>query len=305
MMACRRLEGARFELAGDDELYPDCLKAIRNPPARIRVIGSLDALVEGLAVIGARRATPYGTSAARRFAGGAARLGIVIVSGGARGCDAAAHEGALDVLGRTVVVLGGGIDRPYPKENLALFQRVIDGGGALISEHPWDEEPRRHYFRARNRIIAGMAAATLIVEAGLPSGTFSTADEALERGKPVLAVPGSISSRTSLGSNALIYQGATPIIDDDTFADQLDAVFGTRPSARNDAQAADTGLGSGADLLLESIRAEPTGLDGLVSVALRCSGDEEALSWLVRTLVDLERRGLVCRQSDGKYGPRL
>lgn len=122
--------------------------------------------------------------------------------------------------------LGGGCDRIYPAENAALFQSIIDGGGAVVSERDWTFPPVPYAFRARNRLIASLSAATLIVEAGLPSGTFSTADEALAAGSEVLAVPGSITSASSRGANRLILQGAVPIIDDDTFLDALFSIYG-------------------------------------------------------------------------------
>ena len=106
-----------------------------------------------------------------------------------------------------------------------LFQRIVDGGGAVVSEHVWDEDPKPYRFRLRNRLIAGLARATLIVEAGLPSGTFSTADEALAANRDVLVVPGAITAASSRGANRLIYQGATPVIDDETFEDALFSLF--------------------------------------------------------------------------------
>ena len=124
-----------------------------------------------------------------------------MVSGGARGCDAAAHAAALEEGGRTVAFLGGGCDRLYPAEHEGLFQRIVDEGGAVVSEHAWDEDPKPYRFRLRNRLIAGLARATLIVEAGLPSGTFSTADEALAANRDVLVVPGAITAVSSRGAN--------------------------------------------------------------------------------------------------------
>lgn len=115
----------------------------------------------------------------------------------------------------------------YPCENTGLFQQVIEKGGAIVSEHAWDTPPLPFMFRARNRLIAGQSKAVCIIEAGLPSGTFTTADEALEANKEVFAIPGPITSKLSRGANRLIYQGATPIVDEETFADQLYALFGT------------------------------------------------------------------------------
>ena len=183
-----RLEGERFELALEDSLFPKALKSIPHPPARLYGVGRPGALAEGLAVVGARRATPYGRGCAKRFAAAAAERGVAIISGGARGCDAVAHEAALAAGAPTVAFLGGGCNQLYPAENAGLFQRIVAAGGAVVSEHEWDFPPQPHTFRARNRLIAGLSRATLIVEAGLPSGTFSTADEALLAGREVWVV---------------------------------------------------------------------------------------------------------------------
>ena len=181
---------------------------------------------EGIAIVGARRATPYGSQCAARFGRMLAEKGIALVTGGARGCDTYALRGCLEAEGKAIVFLGGGCDKLYPTENASLFQRIIDAGGAVVSEHEWDAAPLPYMFRARNRLIAGMSKGVLIIEAGLPSGTFATADHALAAGKEVMAVPGPITSQQSSGANKLIYQGATPIIDDETFEDQLYALFG-------------------------------------------------------------------------------
>lgn len=158
------LEGERFELDPDDAAFPAALKTIPHPPARLYGVGCAGALKEGLAVVGARRATPYGRGLAKRFAGLAAAREVTIISGGARGCDAAAHEAALAAGAPTVVFLGGGCNQLYPAENVGLFQRIVRAGGAVVSEQPWDFPPKPHTFRARNRLIAGLARATLIVE---------------------------------------------------------------------------------------------------------------------------------------------
>ena len=146
-----RLEGERFELALEDSLFPKALKSIPHPPARLYGVGRPGALAEGLAVVGARRATPYGRGCAKRFAAAAAERGVAIISGGARGCDAVAHEAALAAGAPTVAFLGGGCNQLYPAENAGLFQRIVAAGGAVVSEHEWDFPPQPHTFRARNR----------------------------------------------------------------------------------------------------------------------------------------------------------
>lgn len=227
MNANRLLEGSRYELSMDDGGLPEALRSIPRPPQRLCAIGSKRAIqTEGIAIIGARKATPYGIGCATRFGALVAERGITLITGGARGCDTHALRGCLDAGGKAVVVLGGGCDKLYPVENATLFQGVIDAGGAVVSEQEWDADPLPYMFRARNRLIAGMSKGVLIIEAGLPSGTFATADDAFAAGKEVMAVPGPITSKQSRGANRLIYQGATPIVDDETFADQLSVLFG-------------------------------------------------------------------------------
>ena len=302
------LRGERHELRRGQAGYPASLDSAERPPEVLYVLGDPAALQPGLAVVGARRATPYGIGCARRFAGAAAERGIAIISGGARGCDATAHEAALAAGAPTVAFLGGGIDEPYPRQNLGLFQRIVDGGGALASENPWDYAPLPYTFRERNRLIAGLAQATLIVEAGLPSGTFSTADAALAAGRDVLVVPGAITSPSSRGANRLVYQGATPIVDDEAFADALLSCFGCLRQEGGPSRGACDGAPEGegaAGALLVALRAEPMGMEALRDVALSHRPGTDALTWLMVWLAEAERDGLIARYPDGRYGPRV
>lgn len=325
------------------EGYPAAFEAVRNPPEKLYVLGDPAALVEGLAVVGARKATPYGLGCAERFSTMAARRGVVILSGGARGCDAQAHRAALAAGCPTVAFLGGGCDRLYPAEHEGLFQDIVNGGGAVVSEHPWDCPPLPYAFRERNRLIAGLARATLIVEAGLPSGTFSTADEALAAGREVLVVPGAITSTSSMGANRLIYQGATPIVDDESFQDALFSLFGIlrQEEAAADGKDVDVqsfvrvGVGSKArartrasarvhavgnshtesktsavqtegrdwDGVVAALRAEPLGLEELHDLARRLHPQGNAYGWLMECLVEAEAGGLIARYPDGRWGP--
>ena len=171
----------------------------------------------------------------------------------------------------------------------------------------WDEDPKPYRFRLRNRLIAGLARATLIVEAGLPSGTFSTADEALAANRDVLVVPGAITAASSRGANRLIYQGATPVIDDETFEDALFSLFGclkqeTVPSVeRTGAPRADEPSNPVADAL----RAEPLSMEQLYAIAASSCGGEDARSWLMERLVEAELAGAVARHPDGRWGPAV
>ena len=286
------LNGPRHVLSCEDARFPGALRDIPHPPQVLHVVGDCAALEEGIAMVGARKATPYGRGCARRFARIAAALGVCVISGGALGCDSEAHRGALDSGGRTVVFLGGGCDRPYPARNVNLFQQIVDAGGAIVSERDWAEPPLPWMFRERNRLIAGLAKATLVVEAGVPSGTFSTADEALAAGKDVLAVPGAITSPTSAGANRLIAQGALPIIDDETFEGALSMVFGTlrhEEPGRIDEERDDP--------LLAALMANPMRADELLS-----AGFADNAAALGIALAGYEREGLISRYPDGRYG---
>lgn len=217
-------EVGRHVIGIGDSRYPALLAEAGRPPDELYVIGDPAALaVPMVAVIGARRATPYGLACARRFAALAVQTGFCVVSGGARGVDAEAHRAALEAGGRTVAVLGGGIDRPYPHEHAPLFERIAGSGGAVASEQPWDAPPLPWMFRARNRIVAGLACAVVVCEAGLPSGTLSTCDDALGAGREVLAVPGPITSAASAGPNRLLLCGASPVVDDESLMAVLES----------------------------------------------------------------------------------
>jgi DNA processing protein len=300
-MTTELLTDKRVELSCADERYPWGLEGVEQSPERVFVIGECDLLtVPALAIVGARKATPYGLSCAKHFARLAALRGITVVSGGAIGCDQAAHRGALEVGGRTIVVLGCGADVVYPARARGLFEQVLAGGGALFSEAPWGAPPTRWGFRRRNRLIAGLAQATLIVEAGLPSGTFSTADATLAQGKEVLAVPGSIFATESKGSNRLIAQGAIPIVDDESFEDALTQIFGSPWSApvthRPDAEAApQVEADEVQDKVLSLMAQAPLHAEELLGA---CGTD---VIEVIRYLSSLELRGFVVKMRDGRY----
>lgn len=308
MTAAQTIEGPRHEIDRGDPRYPAAFSRLVDPPARLYLIGDPAALEEGLAIVGARKATPYGAGCARRFARRAAQRGVTVVSGGARGCDAAAHEGALDAGGRTVAFLGGGCDRIYPREHAGLFRRIVEGGGALVSENPWGFQPLGWAFRRRNRLIASLARATLIVEAGLPSGTFSTADEALSASRDVLVVPGAITAASSRGANRLLYQGASPIVDDDSFDDALFSLFGclkqeTAKEAGQIGGARRSRKEAPLDPVAAALAVEPMRMDDLVALAQRHCGDRDARSWLAVRLAEAEASGIAARYPDGRWGP--
>lgn len=214
----RSLELANDELARaagvqivafEDAAYPSQLKQIYDPPLVLYVRGNVAAVSQpGIAVIGTRHPTPYGTGMAERLACDLAARGLVIFSGLARGVDTAGHRGAIAGKGKTVGVLGTGIDVIYPKENTRLTEHMLALGGALVSEFPLGTFPAPQNFPIRNRIISGLALGVLVVEAAEYSGTRITARCALEQGRDVYAVPGNVTNKNSWGPNTLIKQGA-------------------------------------------------------------------------------------------------
>ncbi len=193
-----------------DEDYPALLREIHAPPAVLYVLGRLPpAGMLCIAMVGARQVTDYGAAAAERLAMGLANAGVGVVSGLAAGADTHAHKGALKGGGKTYAVLGCGLDTVYPASNRELY-RLVSKNGAVLSEFPPDAGPDRHHFPIRNRIIAGLCAGTVVVEAGRRSGSLITAGQALEMGRDVFAVPGSIFSPMSEGTNQLLKEGAKP-----------------------------------------------------------------------------------------------
>ena len=196
-------------IARDDTNYPRRLNEIYDPPLVLYVKGSLEAINKaGLAVVGTRHPTPYGTGMAERLSCDLAARGLAIISGMARGIDSAAHKGALNAHGSTVAIWGTGVDVPYPKENAKLADQILANGGAIVSEFPMGTFPAPQNFPIRNRIISGMSIGVLVIEAGEYSGTRITARCALEQGRDVYAVPGNVTNKLSWGPNTLIKQGA-------------------------------------------------------------------------------------------------
>lgn len=193
----------------DDE-YPLLLQGTYNPPAVLFYKGKLPPTEKTLAVVGSRKATAYGKNVCAFLVEELAAAQVCIVSGGARGIDSASHESALKQGSTTIAVLASGLDTVYPPENKNLFCRIAEQG-ALVSEYPLGVQPLAQNFPARNRIISGMARGVLVIEAAERSGTLITADFSLEEGRDVFAVPGSIFSSSSKGTNQLLRQGAIPV----------------------------------------------------------------------------------------------
>ena len=259
--------------------FPPLLRAIHDPPAGLflRGVAKPDVLARpAVAIVGARAASGYGASVARSLGRELAAVGLVVVSGLARGIDAEAHRGALEGNGTTVAVLGCGIDRDYPAAHAELARRVADSG-LIVSEYAPGVEPAPWRFPARNRIVAGLCAATVVVEARERSGALITADLALEEGREVFAVPGEITSSLSDGTNALLKLGAAPL----TAAADVLASFGIEP------EPADGELSPLLELL-------PASADELVRKTGLGAGE------VARALVELELEGRVT-VCDGVY----
>jgi DNA processing protein len=267
--------------------FPPLLGAIHDPPPGVfvRGTGSVELLRHrAVAIVGARACSPYGAQVARTCARELAAAGLVVVSGLARGIDSEAHRGALEAGGRAVAVLGCGVDRDYPAGNRELARRIGETG-LIVSEYAPGVEPAPWRFPARNRIIAGLAGATVVVEARERSGALITADLALEEGREVFAVPGEITSALSDGTNALLRLGATPLTSP---ADVLES-FGLS-AERRDASA----LSPNANVTLERVRTGATTADEVA----RMTGLDASL--VAIALTELELAGLVV-SGEGVY----
>ena len=203
----------KFEMITiNDRCYPEQLKQIYDAPKKIYVRGNKEILKDfGIAIVGCRDNTKYGELITKNLAYNLAKKGVNIISGLAKGIDSFAHIGALYAKGKTIAVLGNGIDTIYPKENEIIANKIIEYGGAIISEYPLGAKIERKNFPERNRIISGLSQGVIVVEAKEKSGSLITAEFALEQGKDVYAVPGSITSSHSAGTNELIKDGAIPV----------------------------------------------------------------------------------------------
>ncbi len=283
-------EHSRYELKMDEDAYPSFLRECPDPPATLYCVGDLSLLKPGLAIIGTRRATPYGVTAARRFATFAAARGVTIISGAAIGCDQAAQRAAIATGGRSVAVLGCGVDVDYPSNASDLLDE-LRRSHLVVSEMPWGAKPTRYSFVRRNRIIAAMAAVLLVTEAGTRSGTFSTADAALGMGRDVLAVPGSILSPESAGANRLIRQGAAPVTEAADLHDALVAAGLIDTDRASEANA----IVVPASSIERAIAASPMRPDDLAREL-----DLDIVT-AVRRLSELELLGRVVRHHDGRY----
>ncbi len=270
-------------LTWHDEGYPSRLKEIYDCPSILYVRGSLLPEDEWcLAVVGTRRATVYGRQAAEEIAADLARSKITIVSGLARGIDSVAHQAALEAGGRSIAVFGCGLDIVYPGENADLARRIVEQG-ALISEYPLGTRPRADRFPRRNRIMSGLSLGVLVVEAGKTSGAMITAHLALEQNREVFAVPGSILSPASIGTNHLIQEGAKLV---SSYTDILEELNLTEAAHQMEIKEA-IPASETETMLLKQLGAEPVHIDEV------CRNSGLPVSQVSSTLAMMELKGMV------------
>ncbi|MEX2578747.1 MAG: DNA-processing protein DprA [Verrucomicrobiales bacterium] len=288
----------------EDEEYPAALREIYDPPFLLFVRGRLlksDAAAVG--VVGSRRTTHYGKEQAKKLSFQLARAGFCIVSGLARGIDTAAHEGALAAGGRTIAVLGSGIGNVYPPENQALADRIAESG-AVVSEFPVLYVPDKQSFPLRNRIVSGMSQGLLVVEAPARSGSLITANQALEQGRTVFAVPGPVDRPTSEGCNRLIRQGATLVCSARDIVEDLGAQLNTLGLDFSTEAGGDAPPSRQVDLnhaekeILSRLEEGESTIDALATAT------DLPVATVSTTLLQLEMKSLV-KQLPGKYFTKL
>jgi len=277
-------------LTWQDDAYPALLKQIYAPPHVLYVRGELCPQDEwAVAIVGTRRATIYGKQVARALAQDLARNGITVISGLARGIDAAAHQAALDAGGRTIAVMACGLDRVYPPEHRKLAQAIIQNG-ALISDYPLGTPPEGGNFPPRNRIISGMSLGVIVVEAGRRSGALITVDFALEQGREVFAVPGNIYNRSSIGCNRLIQDGAKMVLAVQDVLEELNLTMIEHQSEARAALPADETEAK----LLQLVSDAPVHVDEI------CRQCDLPIQQVSSTLAMMELKGMV-RQIGGMH----
>jgi len=265
-----------------DAAYPAALRTIADPPQRLYVRGTLqEADHRAVAVVGARRASAYGLAVAEWLGQELARSGVTVISGLARGIDAAAHRGALQGGGRTIAVLGCGVDIVYPPEHARLTVQIIEAG-AVVSEFPPGTPPLRHQFPRRNRLISGLSLGVVVVEGRADSGALITADCALEQGREVFAVPGGVFAETSALPHRLLQQGAKLLTTVEDILEEL-----RLPKPPTSAAASAIALEGTEAAVYAQLSLDPQHMDVL---ALRC---RLPVAEVARVLLGLELRGLV------------
>ena len=297
-----RKAGVRV-LTALDEDFPKLLKTIYDPPLALYIKGDLASGRVPVGIVGTRKPTDYGARSAARLARELIKAGLTVVSGLARGIDTVAHDAAVKSGGRTWAVLGTGLNMVYPAENKKLAERILESGGALVSEFPMDAGPLAVHFPRRNRIISGLSYATVVIEGDFKSGSLITARAALEQGREVLALPGPVDSVMSRGPNMLIKNGAAMVEDAaDIIAALPEAVlFGLIPASRRRKEE-DSAAGRLRDLSPDANTARGAIAGGVGGLTV--DGLVYALGWSVQraaaALFELEASSLITQSAD-KY----
>ncbi len=296
-----RLEAAEVQvLTLTDRDYPAALRATYDPPALLFVSGAFRPEDRcAVALVGSRHATEYGLRQARRLSGQLAARGLTVVSGLARGIDAAAHQGALEAGGRTLAVIGCGLDGVYPPEHAGLQERIAREC-AVVSELPLGSPPDAIHFPRRNRIISGLVLGVVVVEAGERSGALITARLALEQGREVYAVPGMIDSTTAVGTHGLIKQGAKLVEDVDDILAEVQAQLGPAPlpgpaGVAAPAPPALVGVPPAASEVFDVLSQEPKHIDE-ITAATRLASSQVAV-----VLLHLELNGAIRRLNGQRF----
>ena len=275
-----------------DDRFPVFLKNIPDPPALLTCSGVWEPDIPCIAIVGSRAGSSYGISTARRLAFQLAEKGFCIVSGMARGIDTAAHAGALDSTGKTIAVLGSGLNKIYPRENKALFHKIQERG-AVFSEFKLDTDPFPYHFPVRNRIIAGLSCGTIVVEAARKSGSLITARLAAEYNREVFAVPGSITSQKSQGTHFLLKQGAKLVENETDVVEELSHLVHLEPVTElrreNTSVKPDVSLGLDCDKkqILQILDAYPQHIDQIIEISRMPSDAVSAI------LLELEFMGQI------------
>ena len=286
-----------------DAWYPKLLREIDSAPIGLYRKGGYTFSQPSVAIVGSRRTTLYGQSIAKKLGAELARLGFCVVSGLARGIDTAAHEGALSVGGKTVAVLGNGIDIIYPAENLGLY-RQIEETGAVVSEFPFTRRADKQSFAMRNRIVAGMCEAVVVVESDVSGGSMITARFAGEQGRLIFAVPGRIDQPSSAGCHQLIRDGATLLTSVDDILNELNYLDGLRPSPIPEKTTGGTALAA-SNLTPEEAQVYACFAGGaMVSLDAVAGLTGLPTSQLSATLMMLELKRLIVKRADGTFEAR-
>lgn len=282
-----------------DENYPVLLKNIQNPPTVLYVRGFLTNSDKVLSIVGSRKASPYGLKVAETFAQDLALAGLTIVSGGARGIDTAAHCGALKACGKTIAVLGCGIDKVYPHENAKLFEQISENG-AIVTEFPPGTPPSQTNFPARNRIINGLSQGTLVVEAAKKSGAMITSEFAMDEGRDVYCVPGNIFSSTSVGPNSLIKDGAKLVDRPEDILEDFD--FFPKQPHKNKIITSDLFTDFTTDEIEASNKVLALlKLDEAITLEEIVAMTQMSLAVVSGILINLQVSGFICEQAGKRY----